>query len=52
MAMLNHLSRDGSDRKPRSAMPKPAQQDTYGKLTTAKAMEIKSTDRNGLSASV
>ena len=28
MAMLNHFSRTGSDRKPRSAMPKPAQVET------------------------
>ena len=40
MAILNHLSRTGSARKPRSAVPKPAQIETLGRFTTAKATEI------------
>ena len=52
MAMLNHLSRTGCDRKPRSAMPKPAQVDTLGMFTEAKATPIMITDRKGERGSV
>jgi hypothetical protein len=47
MTMLNHFSRAGSDRKPRSAVPKPVHVETLGRLTIAKAIEISATDRNG-----
>ena len=43
MVMLNHLSRTGTDSQSRSAEPKPAQVETLGTLTAAKARPTSST---------
>ena len=52
MPMLNHFSRAGSARKPRSAMPKPAQQDTLGRLISVNMTTTTATDRKGCAGSV
>ena len=47
IAMLNHFKRLGSDRNPLSAMPKPAQHETLGRLTSVKATTMIALERNG-----
>ena len=43
-AMLNHLSRTGSDKRSRRAVLKPAQAVTLGRLTSAKPAAMRATD--------
>ena len=52
MLMLNHLSRTGTESQSRSAEPKPAQVETLGRLTAAKATPTSITVRKYCVSSV